>query len=115
MIVRLERDWLRHASSRRSTRPTRAVGRGAFTLTEVVIVAALIIVLVVMLLPIVTQARRASRSAACLSNLRCLISAFRLYAQNNSDRLPNPGMTQIPWEHSLIGYCSPGAVRLPGR
>jgi type II secretory pathway pseudopilin PulG len=113
MIARLDRDCLHQASSRRSSRPRRAVGRG-FTLTELVIVAALIIGLVVMLLPVITQARRYSRSVACLSNLRNIDAAFRLYAANNSNHLPDPGITQIPWEHSLLFYCSPDMFVCPG-
>jgi type II secretory pathway pseudopilin PulG len=83
-------------------------------LTELVIVAALIVVLVVILLPMITQARRASRSVACLSHLRTLALAFRQYAQDNSSHLPDPGMTQIPWEHSLIRYCSADMFVCPG-
>jgi prepilin-type N-terminal cleavage/methylation domain-containing protein len=114
MIVRLDRDCQQDASSRRFSRLPRAGGRRGFTLTELVIVAALVVVLVVMLLPVISQARRASRSVACLSHLRAICSAFRLYTQNNSDQFPDPGVTQIPWEHSLIAYCSPDAFVCPG-
>jgi len=114
MIVRLDRDCLQHASSRRSIRPWRADDRGGFTLPEVVIVGAVIIVLVVMLLPVITQARRASQSVACLSHLRNIDAAFHLYATDNSNHLPDPGMTEIPWEHSLVRYCSPDMFACPG-
>jgi type II secretory pathway pseudopilin PulG len=114
MIARLDRDCLHQASSRRSTRPRWVVGRGAFTLTELVIVAALITVLVVLLLPVITQARRASRSVVCLSHLRNIDLAFRLYGTDNSNHLPNPAITLIPWEHSLVRYCSPEMFVCPG-
>ena len=114
MIVRLDRDCSLNASSPRSDRPCRALGRGGFTLTEAVIVAAVVVVVAVMLLPVVTQARRASQSVACLSHLRVLVYAFRQYAQDNSNHLPNPGITQIPWEHSLIRYCPPDTFICPG-
>lgn len=114
MIARLDRDSSPHASSRRFHRRLQPFARTGFTLTELVIGVALVVVLVVMLLPVISQARRASRSVACLSHLRTLGSAFRLYAQSNSDKLPDPGITQIPWEHSLIGYCSPDAFICPG-
>lgn len=114
MIARLDRDRLQHASSRRSIRPRRAVGREGFTLPEVVIVAALIIVLVVILLPVITQARRASQSVACLTHLRNIDLAFHLYDRDNSNHLPDPGITQIPWEHSLVPYCSADVFICPG-
>jgi type II secretory pathway pseudopilin PulG len=114
MIVRLDRDTPLNASSRRSNRSCRTIGRRGFTLTELVIVAAVVIVLAVMLLPVVTQARRASRSVACLSHLRALCSAFRQYSQDNSNHLPDPGVTQVPWEHSLIRYASADMFICPG-
>jgi prepilin-type N-terminal cleavage/methylation domain-containing protein len=114
MIARLDRHYPQNASSRRSARPSQAIDRGGFTLTEVVIAIAVIVVLVVMLLPVVTQARRASQSVACLSNLRAISSAFRQYSQDNSNHLPDPGVTEIPWERSLLHYCSPDVFVCPG-
>ena len=98
--------------SRRSGRATGS--RNGFTLIEMLVVMAILIVCAVLLLPVVGRARRASQSVACLSHLRHLGMAFRMYAQDNFNQLPNPGLTGIPWERSLFHYTAPGTFVCPG-
>jgi hypothetical protein len=65
-------------------------------------------VLAALLIPMLSSARASSQSVACLSNLRQMMMAFRLYAGDNKDRLPDPNAAQQSWESLLKGY-------LPGR
>ena len=102
--------------------PLRARGRGikpgtrvrlGFTMAELVVVSAIVVILTLLVLPIVSRARDASRSVSCISNLRQVALAFRLYAQDHSGVLPDPAMTQDPWERSLNRYIEADTFRCP--
>jgi len=70
------------------TRRVRFQGRYAFTLIEIIAVVAVVGILVAILLPALNSARRASRSAACLVNLRSIGQAVQMYRGDNDDLLP---------------------------
>jgi prepilin-type processing-associated H-X9-DG protein len=70
--------------SRLSRRRTR---RGAFTLTELLVVIGLIALLVSLLLPVVARARAAANATVCLSNLRQMGTAWTMYTAENRGRL----------------------------
>lgn len=63
----------------------------AFTLVELLVVIAIIALLAAMLLAALFGVKEQSRSARCLGNLRQWGLAFRLYADENEDRLPRRG------------------------
>jgi prepilin-type processing-associated H-X9-DG protein/prepilin-type N-terminal cleavage/methylation domain-containing protein len=65
----------------------RQQNKSAFTLVELFIVIAIIAILAGLLLPALTRAKAATQSAACLGNLRQLCYGWRLYADDNGDRL----------------------------
>ena len=60
----------------------------AFTLVELLVVIGIIAILVGILLPTLGRARESAKKTACLSNLRELGNAFRLYAASNKDAMP---------------------------
>lgn len=63
--------------------------RGGFTLIELLVVIAIIAILAAILFPIFTSAKERGRQAQCLSNLRNLSSAMRLYADDNDGKMPS--------------------------
>src|SRR5260221_13563907 len=67
----------------------RGSSYGGFTLIEVLVVVTIIGILAALLFPVLAQARESGRRASCASNLRQLGSAFKMYAQDNDERLPH--------------------------
>jgi prepilin-type N-terminal cleavage/methylation domain-containing protein len=91
-----------------------AAARRGFTVAEMLVVVGILVVVALLLMPMVTKARDASRGANCLSNLRRLGLAFRLYAQDHGGKLPDPAESEIPWEQSLNRYVTFDTFRCPG-
>lgn len=85
----------------------------AFSLLEVLVVVGIIAVLVGILIPVVGRARAASRNTTCLANLRSLGLGFRLFAERNQGRLPDPSQTQTSWETALTPFVHPNVFACP--
>jgi len=88
--------------------PSPSIARQArlgMTLVQLLVVMAILAVVLAILFPTIGRIRAASQSTKCLNNLRNLTVAFRLYANDHENLLPNPGVSQIPWERSLARYC----------
>jgi prepilin-type N-terminal cleavage/methylation domain-containing protein/prepilin-type processing-associated H-X9-DG protein len=62
--------------------------RSGFTLMELLVVAAVIALLGAIVFPVFTQAREAARRTLCLTNLRQLALAHRMYVHDHDDTLP---------------------------
>jgi prepilin-type N-terminal cleavage/methylation domain-containing protein/prepilin-type processing-associated H-X9-DG protein len=61
----------------------------AFTLIELLVVIAIIAIIASLLLPALARAKERTRRVACLSNLRQIDLAFRIYLSENHDRFPD--------------------------
>ena len=61
----------------------------AFTLVELLVVLAIIAILASLLLPATSRAKARAYNTVCVSNLRQLGSATRLYTEDNENRLPS--------------------------
>ena len=62
--------------------------RSGFTLIELLVVIAIIAILAAILFPVFAQAREKARSAQCLSNLKQVAMATRMYSQDYDEVLP---------------------------
>ncbi len=65
--------------------------RRAFTLIELLVVIAVIAVLAGIIFPVFTHVQRKAEQTQCLSNLRQLGQAFRMYLDDHRNRTPNWG------------------------
>ncbi|HID06515.1 MAG TPA: DUF1559 domain-containing protein [Armatimonadetes bacterium] len=90
--------------------------RKGFTLIELLVVIAIIAILAAILFPVFAKAREKARQAACVSNMRQLGLAAKMYAEDYDETFPmsiyTPGNVIITFYHALDPYVKNAQVYL---
>lgn len=94
-------------------RRTRRQHIGGFTLIELLVVIAIIAILAALLLPALAKSKTKAQGILCMNNHRQLALAWRMYADDNDDRIPfafvlagHPRSSQA-WVQGILDYMAP--------
>lgn len=95
LVLQRSADWqsaVSQVGNLRTARTCRPLRRrkvlAAFTLLELLVVVAIIAILAALLLPLLNRSKASAHNAVCVSQLRQLGIAVRIYAEDNNGRLP---------------------------
>jgi prepilin-type N-terminal cleavage/methylation domain-containing protein len=93
----------------RRTESRATLRKRGFTLIELLVVIAIIAILASMLLPALAKAKLKTQGINCMNNNRQLMLAWRMYAEDNNDRIPfayaNPGPNaRYAWVMGILDF-----------
>jgi prepilin-type processing-associated H-X9-DG protein len=93
--------------------------RAGFTLVELLVVIGTIAIMIGLLIPALTSVRRASQSAACLSNMRQIGIGLSMYTHDSHGWFPRSSHSALahnvmPWGYALMPYFSRHHYAGPG-
>lgn len=78
--------------------------RRGFTLIELLVVIAIIAILAAILFTVFAQARAKARQASCQSNLKQVVLALLMYAQDYDETIPGARLPLDGWTGALLPY-----------
>jgi prepilin-type N-terminal cleavage/methylation domain-containing protein len=86
--------------------------RRAFTLIELLVVIAIIAILAAILFPVFAQARATAKKTACTSNMKQILIASQMYADDwsstlasgRTNSLPDDWSIEVLWTRTLQPY-----------
>jgi prepilin-type N-terminal cleavage/methylation domain-containing protein len=87
--------------------------RTGVTLVEVLVVILILVVLAGILIPVVSRARATAQRTTCISNLHQIAQAFHMFANHDGGLLPDPTVTQVSWETSLLPFTTSKVFQCP--
>ena len=90
-------------------RSNRRSCRSGFTLVELLVVVGIVVLLIAILLPVLGNAREASRTAKCLSNLRQIGLGIQMYADAHRGLIVPCG-----YYGTMDGFGKPGGAHWAG-
>ena len=90
--------------------------KAGFTLIELLVVIAIIAILAAILFPVFARAREKARDTSCLSNLKQIGLAIRMYVQDYDEKFPNARIGgAIPGDYGAsIPFMLPAERQLQG-